>query len=242
MVEFALMQIGDRAQPDKRIRAHIYALPGQEFRRPGLIKEYERPHHLPLGRGQGAPHFERPEVAGARHDQRFDGVHGHIIGAAGVQDRVPAHAAISCVAATLGAQGHPCKETLFAEANAFDGFMTGAMRSYGLDAARISYLGYSNGANLLGAVMLLQPGLVQRAILLRGTNVLDDVPTPDLAGTDVLLLSGTHDPFTRLAPELEAALQTAGATLDTRHLPAGHDPGAADLDVARIWLDQRMTA
>lgn len=126
------------------------------------------------------------------------------------------------------------------EAEAFNGFMDGAIQSYGLDAGRISYLGYSNGANLLGAVMLLHPGLVQRAILLRGIAVLEDTPSPDLAGTDVLLLSGEHDPFARMAPALEAGLQRSGASLDARTLPAGHDLGAADLEVAKAWLDQRI--
>jgi len=125
-----------------------------------------------------------------------------------------------------------------AEAEAFVGFMEGAVQSYRLDAGRISYLGYSNGANLLGAVMLLHPGLVRRAILLRGINVLEDVPTPDLAGTDVLLLSGAQDPFARMAPALEVALQGAGASLDARILPTGHELGTGDLEVSKAWLDR----
>jgi phospholipase/carboxylesterase len=126
------------------------------------------------------------------------------------------------------------------EAAAFKGFMDSAVQSYGLDAGRISYLGYSNGANLLGAVMLLHPGLVQRAILLRGIAALEEPPSPDLAGTEVLLLSGAHDPFARMAPALEAALRAAGASLDAQTLPAGHDIGAADLEVTKAWLGQRI--
>ncbi len=125
------------------------------------------------------------------------------------------------------------------EAAAFKGFMDAALKSYGLDTGRISYLGYSNGANLLGAVILLHPGLVQRAILLRGIAVLEDAPQPDLTGTDVLLLSGARDPFARMAPALEAALHSAGASLEARSLPLGHDLGAADLEVAKAWLEKR---
>lgn len=127
------------------------------------------------------------------------------------------------------------------EAEAFNGFMDAVIRSYGLDAGRISYLGYSNGANLLGALMLLHPGLVRRAILLRGIAALDDAPAPDLTGANILLLSGAHDPFARMAPALEASLRSAGATLDTRTLPVGHELGASDLDAAKSWLD-RQTA
>ena len=126
------------------------------------------------------------------------------------------------------------------EAAAFTGFMERAVQSYGLDAGRISYLGYSNGANLLGAVMLLHPGLVERAILLRGIAVLEDSPSPDLEGVDVLLLSGAQDPFARMAPALEVALRGAGANIDAQTLPAGHDLAAADLEVTRSWLNQRL--
>lgn len=126
------------------------------------------------------------------------------------------------------------------EAAAFNGFMDAAIQSYGLDAGRISFLGYSNGANLLGALMLLHPGLVRRAILLRGIAVLDDAPAPDLTGADILLLSGADDPFARMAPGLEASLRRAGATLDARTVPTGHDLGASDLEAAQGWLDRQM--
>lgn len=131
------------------------------------------------------------------------------------------------------------QDDIRAEAEAFNGFMDGAIQSYGLEAGRLGYLGYSNGANLLGAVMLLHPGLVRRAILLRGIAVLDAPPSPDLTGTDVLLLSGAQDPFARMAPALVAALRGAGATLDARTLPAGHGLDGADLEAAKAWLEAR---
>lgn len=113
------------------------------------------------------------------------------------------------------------------------------MRGYGLEPERLTFLGYSNGANLLGAVMLLHPGVVRRAILLRGIAALDDPPAPDLSGADVLLLSGARDPFARMAPALEAALRASGATLNARVLGAGHDLTEADLEAARDWLAAR---
>lgn len=128
-----------------------------------------------------------------------------------------------------------------AEAEAFNAFMKDAVQSYGLNAGGISYLGYSNGANLLGAVLLLHPGLVSRAMLLRGINVLEDMPKPDLTGTEVLLLSGARDPFARMAPALELSLRRAGARLDVRSLPEGHELGAADLEMSKAWLGERMS-
>lgn len=126
------------------------------------------------------------------------------------------------------------------EAEAFQGFMDAAIRRYGLDAGRITYLGYSNGANLLGAVMMLHPGLVRRAILMRGLAVLDDAPQPDLTGASILLLAGGNDPFARVAPALDVSLGRAGAAVDARTLPGGHELGGSDLDAARSWLNAQM--
>jgi phospholipase/carboxylesterase len=66
------------------------------------------------------------------------------------------------------------------EAAAFRAFVEDALSGYGFDADRLAFLGYSNGANLLAAVMQLHPGLVRRAVLLRGIQVLEDPPVADL--------------------------------------------------------------
>ena len=92
VLELALEEVGDGGEPDVRVRPHVDALAGDELRRPGLVEEDERPDHLPLRRRQRAAHLEAAEVAGARHDQRLDGVDG-VAGRAGrVEAGVPAHA------------------------------------------------------------------------------------------------------------------------------------------------------
>lgn len=55
------------------------------------------------------------------------------------------------------------------EAEAFAAFVNGAATGYGLDRDRLVFLGYSNGANMLAAVIQLYPGVVRRAVLLRAT-------------------------------------------------------------------------
>ena len=91
VMKVAAIQIGDGAQADMGMGTHIDAAPGQEFRRSHLVEEDERPHHLPLGGGQGAAHLEPADVAGAGDDQRLDGVRPDLVGAAGRQGGVPAH-------------------------------------------------------------------------------------------------------------------------------------------------------
>lgn len=122
------------------------------------------------------------------------------------------------------------------EAEAFRAFVEGAATSYGLDADRLAYLGYSNGANLLAAFIQLHPGLVRRAVILRGMQVLEEPPAVDLAETSVLLLNGRDDPWAPDAPALADALSVRGARVDVRELPAGHGLEAADVTEAAEWL------
>jgi phospholipase/carboxylesterase len=88
---------------------------------------------------------------------------------------------------------------LRSEAEAFAAFIDGAVTGYGLDANRLAFLGYSNGATFLAAFILLHPGIMSRAILLRGVQVLENPDAADLSGTTVLALDGRDDPLVRNA-------------------------------------------
>jgi len=125
-----------------------------------------------------------------------------------------------------------------AEARAFDAFLRGAVRGYGLDPERLTVLGYSNGANFAAAVMALYPGAIRRAILLRALPVLEDLPAVDLAGTEVLLLSGADDPLAPQAESLARWLADSGAKCETRSVAAGHAISDGDLDAARGWVER----
>src|SRR5690606_21942216 len=104
-----------------------------------------------------------------------------------------------------------------------------------------TYLGYSNGANLLGALMQLYPGLIRSAVLLRGIQVLEEPPTLEpqaLKDSRVLMLTGARDPFARMAPALERALQDGGAALEVQTLDAGHELQPEDLAQGKSWIDR----
>ncbi|MCX8281481.1 VOC family protein [Phyllobacterium sp. 0TCS1.6C] len=122
------------------------------------------------------------------------------------------------------------------EAEAFNAFVEGAVEAYGLDLDRTVFIGYSNGANLLAAMMQLHPGLVENAVLLRAGKVLEETPGADLSGAKILMVVGEHDVFGAHAAGLEADLRAAGAEIDTLRIDAGHETGPLDIEAVRSWL------
>ena len=118
-------------------------------------------------------------------------------------------------------------------------FVTEAREAYGLGAPVA--VGFSNGANIAAALMLLRPGVLSGAVLLRAMVPLASPPAADLAGTPVLLLSGAMDPIVPAenATRLAGMLANAGAVVDHRTLPAGHGLSQADLSLATGWLAKR---
>jgi phospholipase/carboxylesterase len=126
------------------------------------------------------------------------------------------------------------------EAEAFAAFVDGAVTGYGLDPDRLVFLGYSNGANFLAAVIQLYPSLVRRAVLLRGLQALENPPAADLSDSSVLVLSGHGDPYAHNADELANALRAHGARVDLRELPAGHELTGADVTEAAEWLQRNL--
>jgi phospholipase/carboxylesterase len=114
-------------------------------------------------------------------------------------------------------------------------FIAEARLAYGLDQPVA--LGYSNGANIAAAVLLLHPKTLAGAILLRAMVPLADLPSPDLSGVPVLILSGLNDPIAprSSAEKLGAALAAAGARVERDDLPAGHGLTQADLIRAKAF-------
>jgi phospholipase/carboxylesterase len=116
-----------------------------------------------------------------------------------------------------------------------------------VEAARQEYalpppvaLGYSNGANIAAAVLLLRPVVLAGGILLRAMVPLQSAgaATGALAGKPVLIVSGARDPIAppANAARLKATLEQAGAQVDHRILPGGHELSRDDVELARTQL------
>lgn len=115
-------------------------------------------------------------------------------------------------------------------------FVGEARQRYGI-AAPVA-VGFSNGANIAAALLLLQPETLAGAILMRAMVPLSDPPKVALGGKPVLLLSGQADPIVPASnsARLAALLSDAGAKVTHKVLPAGHQLSQADVTLARDWI------
>lgn len=114
-----------------------------------------------------------------------------------------------------------------------------ATKQYGLDPARLTAVGFSNGANIAATLLQLRPESLGAAVLLRPMVVLDQAAKPaSLTGKRVLLLNGEHDPIVPLdhPPHLATLLESGGATVTQKLLPASHQLTQADITLAQSWL------
>ncbi|MBZ9655357.1 alpha/beta hydrolase [Phyllobacterium lublinensis] len=123
------------------------------------------------------------------------------------------------------------------EAKAFAEFLKQVTQEYKIDPNRTTFLGYSNGANLINAVMMLYPDLVKQAVLLRSMPVLTGTVQANLANARVLTVSGASDQlYAPYAPALEEMLRAHGARVEARSIKSDHGLGKDDVKVVSEWL------
>jgi len=118
-------------------------------------------------------------------------------------------------------------------------FVARAREAYGLTQPYA--LGFSNGANIASALLLLLPSVLAGAVLMRGTLPLTPDPLPDLGGAPVLILSGSDDPL--VSPDqrqaLSRVLKGAGAEVTSIVVDAGHGLTPRDVAAATQWFAER---
>jgi phospholipase/carboxylesterase len=99
-------------------------------------------------------------------------------------------------------------------------------------------VGFSNGAIMAAALVMLYPGLLSGAVLFRPLSPLAADPDARIPKTPVLIIDGSDDQRrsagdgTRLAQ----CLARMGANVTHHLLPTGHWLVADDLDLAHQWL------
>lgn len=117
-------------------------------------------------------------------------------------------------------------------------FIAAAAQRYAFDPARLTALGFSNGANMAASLLLLRPESLSTAVLLRPMVVLEPQQLPDLRGKRVLISSGEFDPIVPAdhPARLEEMLRTGGADVTLVTHAASHGLVSADFAAAQKFL------
>lgn len=131
-------------------------------------------------------------------------------------------------------------DDVIARTHELAGFVETAVERYQLDRDQLVAVGFSNGANIAAATLLLRPGLLRGAALFAaGAPLQDREPDRvDLAGTSVFVSAGESDMMIPIdqARLLATQLTDRGADVELSEHPGGHALPPAVLARAREWL------
>jgi phospholipase/carboxylesterase len=118
-------------------------------------------------------------------------------------------------------------------------FVRSARNTYGLGEVPPVAVGFSNGANMAATLLLLHPGTLSAALLLRPMVPLVPDPLPALDGVRVLIASGRQDPIVPASQSQALAdlLGRAGAEVTTHWSNAGHGLTGEDLEAGERWME-----
>ena len=117
-------------------------------------------------------------------------------------------------------------------------FIESAVAFYGFGAGNVTAVGFSNGANIAGALLLLYPGVLKSAVLLHPMVPLTPDDLPNLIGTRIFIGAGRQDPLvsTTETNRLSSLLAQAGAEVTLFWSDGGHSLSREEIQAAALWL------
>ena len=126
------------------------------------------------------------------------------------------------------AEGVFDEEDLIFRTHELADFILGAAKRYAFNPNEAIAVGYSNGANIAGSILLLRP-----MVPLIPANL------PVLNGAPVLVAAGKHDPIIPVgnARELVTLLERSGGKVTVSFEEAGHSLTQATVTTVKRWLN-----
>lgn len=120
-------------------------------------------------------------------------------------------------------------------------FIDEAVKEHHLDPMHLTALGYSNGANIIAAILIIHGSVFRKAILLHPMVPLKELPDRELQGTRVFIGAGENDPI--VAPDntrkLEEVLRDFGAVVTSTWYRNGHTLTMDEVRDATAWHGER---
>jgi len=117
-------------------------------------------------------------------------------------------------------------------------FIEAASTAYSIDIETVVPVGFSNGANIAGSLLLRRPGLVKRAVLLSPMIPFEPSKNPDLSTTSVFIGAGRSDVMVPASQteRLAELLRACGADVSVHWDAGGHAITPGEIKAAQRWL------
>jgi phospholipase/carboxylesterase len=123
-------------------------------------------------------------------------------------------------------------------------WLDAAISHYALNPASLTAVGFSNGANIAAAMLLLKPPAaspLRSAILIRAMVPIEPTPTTQPsppAPVRTLILAGLRDPIVPAenSRRLAAMLSAQRAEVTLKELDSAHELTREDITLAQAWL------
>lgn len=113
-----------------------------------------------------------------------------------------------------------------------------AEREYGFDLSKTTAIGFSNGANIAAAILLLGLAKFKNAVLICAMPPFSPEILADLSDHNVLIIAGNKDPLVSYSQssELAASLKKAGARVTSQFFECGHEITEQSIECIKTWL------
>ncbi|RJX26675.1 MAG: alpha/beta hydrolase [Acholeplasma sp.] len=105
---------------------------------------------------------------------------------------------------------------------------------------KVTLLGYSNGANIIGSILFHQTDLLSKAILIRPMIPLREPPFQDLSHLRMIVLSGKYDTIVPLQEvhDLKEMFNKRKADVTLHLLECGHGLIPEEVSIIKHWYEQ----
>ena len=132
------------------------------------------------------------------------------------------------------------QDSITQETEKLQRFVKQSIKEYSISLDQVSFLGYSNGANMILALALRYPQLVPRAALLHSMLPFPITKSVDLSNHQFLVTMGSAD--TMIPPDQQhavvTALQSQQAQVTVKEYPCGHEVSDWEIHDAVAFLLQ----
>ncbi len=135
------------------------------------------------------------------------------------------------------------EESLVSETKILHDFIDEAAKEYDFDRHHLVALGYSNGANIAGSLLMHHEQSLSQAMLLHPMVPRRGITYPKQDKTTVFIGAGNNDPLVDKSEteELIGLLEGQGIDVSVTYTNHGHALSNEEIDSAKAWYEKNVT-